>query len=147
MMKKQTAMVLAGIVVLTMFIPMIKGEEECAGNPTLINGQVYSGADYDSPTVPDAQVDVTCNNFMLSDTTDGVGYYSVVFDAGNCPLGSNVSACVGDTCGQGMVQTCFDNQINIENIDIFNVPEFGFIAGSMAIVGTLAGFMFLRKKN
>jgi hypothetical protein len=121
--------------------------QECINIPTLVNGVVYSGNDINSPVVPDAQVDVTCNNNLLSDMTNAQGYYSVVYAPGECNIGSSVEACVGETCGQGIVQDCFDNPINILGIDIFNVPEFGLIAGVTAIAGALAGFMFLRKKN
>ncbi|MFH1917477.1 MAG: hypothetical protein ABIJ21_09525 [Nanoarchaeota archaeon] len=123
-------------------------EEMCEGAPTVVVGKVYSGNDINSPPVPDVMVDVTCMGNVESDVTNDIGRYMVVFDGGECALYENVSACVGDICGYGIVETCLEpNQLLILGVDIFNVPEFGIVAASVALAGAVAGFVFLRRKH
>lgn len=117
---------------------------------TYINGVVYSGADLSTPPVPNVQVDVTCNGYTHSSmTADPSGYYGLIFsDAENCNVGEPVQACVGSVCNTKAVLTCLEaNQLNVLAVDIFNVPEFGLVAASVALAGAVAGFVFLRKKN
>jgi hypothetical protein len=130
-------------------IAFIAADDDCTGIPTLINGVVYSGDNINTPPVPNVQVDVTCNGVEHSGMTDDpAGYYAVVFDpTENCDIGMQVEACVGDTCNDGIIGDCFQNPMNVLGVDIFNVPEFGLIAGGVAITGAIAGFLFLRKKN
>jgi len=129
-----------------------RGQEiDCTADPTFINGIVYSG-DASSPPVPGIMVDVTCLGNTLSDETDSNGWYNALFDPNSdpfytCPLGSNVTACVGDKCNWGIVQDCLDNQINIVGIDIFNIPEFGLLAGGIAVIGAVGGFFLLRRRD
>ncbi|MFH1134298.1 MAG: hypothetical protein V1735_07480 [Nanoarchaeota archaeon] len=115
---------------------------------TIVNGIAYSGDNISTDPVPSVMVDVTCNSNIISDETNSEGYYAVFFGPYTCNQGDEVSACVGDICGYGVVEECLQpNELNILGIDIFGVPEFSVIAGSLALLGAGAGYMFLRKRK
>lgn len=113
---------------------------------TVINGKVYSGNDINSPVVVGANVDVTCNETLLSSTTDDTGYYFVMYGDEICPMGSSAQACVGSVCNSGTVNDTLE-QFNITGVDIFNVPEFSVITAMVALVGATAMFVVIRKRN
>jgi hypothetical protein len=126
-------------------------DDDCAqsGVPTMVNGQVFSGPDSTSLPVAGVTVDVTCNGVTHSaETADPSGWYGVIFQIpDNCNIGMTATSCVGSNCEEAVIEDCFSNPINIVGIDIFNVPEFGLVAASVAMAGAVAGFIFLRRKK
>lgn len=120
-----------------------------SGVPTMVNGQVFSGPDSTSLPVPGVTVDVTCNGVTHSAVTaDPSGWYGVIFQINeNCNIGMTAMSCVGTNCEEAEIKECFENPINIVGIDIFDVPEFGLVAASVAMAGAVAGFIFLRRKK
>ncbi|MFH1134297.1 MAG: hypothetical protein V1735_07475 [Nanoarchaeota archaeon] len=112
--------------------------------PTVVNGHVYA-ADGHTP-VPNVDVAVTCPEDTINtlhDLTNAAGYYVVEFMEG-CNVGDTVEVCVGDICDSAEVS----ENIVIKNLVYINlsVPEFGAIAGAVAISGALLGFLLLRRK-
>ncbi|MGV8172321.1 MAG: carboxypeptidase-like regulatory domain-containing protein [Candidatus Woesearchaeota archaeon] len=110
-----------------------------------VSGTVTDG---NGNVVPDADVDVTCNGVTESAVTNALGDYYVEFDAGVCYFDDPVSATAtkdevtgsndGVMCN---AEECF---IPIGIVDI-TIPEFGLIAGAVALVGALGIFMYRRK--
>jgi hypothetical protein len=117
--------------------------------PTIVEGKVYSGNTIYTPPVEGAKVDVTCDSATLtSDPTDANGFYYVTFNCEECGMDDNVQACVGSVCSDTvMVSEWLPNPLNIVGVDIFNVPEFGALAASVAVTGGVLGFLLLRKRN
>ena len=117
---------------------------------TYINGMVYSGDGISSPVVNNTEVIVTCNTNTLNDVTGmgGVdGKYEVLFQDNTCPFGATVHSCVGTKCSQDFIVDSELEQVNINGVDIFNVPEFGIATAMLALVGATLMFVVIRKRN
>lgn len=114
---------------------------------TLITGMVY---DEDTITgVAGTEVSVVCNQLTLTDTTDENGYYYVYYNNCDCPIGSNVVATAtefGTSEENTVIASGANINIGVAVIDV-PVPEFSTIAAGIALVGAIAGFIFLRRKN
>ncbi|TAL51917.1 MAG: hypothetical protein EPN86_05775 [Nanoarchaeota archaeon] len=117
-----------------------------AVKPTVIDGFVFSGSSFSTPPVAGVNVDVTCEDQTLPATTNSNGYFKVDFDAGDCSLGENVTVCAGENCQiEQLLAT--NARINIKEFKLFNVPEFGTIAASLAVAGAGAGYLALRRRK
>ncbi|MGV8172322.1 MAG: hypothetical protein ACP5OA_06545 [Candidatus Woesearchaeota archaeon] len=110
-----------------------------------VAGTVY---DQDNNVVVGADVDVTCNGVIESAVTNALGDYYVEFDAGVCYFDDPVSATAtkNEVTGSadGVMCNAEDCFIPIAIVDI-TIPEFGVIAGAVALVGALGIFMYRRK--
>lgn len=114
--------------------------------PSVIDGHVYSGESMFTPPVQGVTVDVTCEGITLSDVTDAEGYFSVLYNASDCPLGSEVEACAGSQCDtKNLIGAT--TRINLLGFKLFDVPEFSVIAASLAFAGAGAGYLFMRKRK
>jgi hypothetical protein len=111
--------------------------------PTIISGHVYE-ADGKTP-VPSVEVKVTCNAVELTDMTNDKGYYVVEYFEG-CPAGSEVSVKSGGTESSGTVGTSKTLRKNLLYLN-FNVPEFGVLGASLALVGAVVAFGVFRKRK
>lgn len=109
--------------------------------PTIVNGHVYA-ADGITP-VPGVDVTVECNDIILVDTTNDLGYYVVEFFEG-CPIGSEVTVSVGEFSESDIVA----DEVLIKNIVYINlsVPEFTLATGLIALAGAALVFMIIRRK-
>jgi hypothetical protein len=141
------------IAVAAMFCLILMSTAASAVTPTLsvVSGKVMDG---DSNPVNGANVDVTCTHngteTMKSSTTGSDGTYKVVFPVANCAVGDNVHMDVtkGDASGSGngTVSNTGDCIVDTAIVDI-TIPEFTVIGATLALVGTIAGFAVMRKRN
>ena len=117
---------------------------------TVITGTV---TDADSNLVDGATVEVTCTHNSVDSveltTTDVDGQYYVTFSPLDCDDGDAVTVAVtyGDQSGSndGTVNYA-ECLVNVGIIDV-QIPEFGVVAAGLALVGAIAGFAVMRKKN
>ena len=115
----------------------------------------------DNP-IPDADVTVRCYEFypggmegQLSTTTDGSGYYEVVFPNDGsfqfsyCYAYSYILVTaekdgeIGENNRQ--MEIDYDTTVDVQIPD-YEVPEYGMVGAFVAVIGAIAGFMVLRKK-
>lgn len=110
--------------------------------PTIVNGHIY-GPDGKTP-VSGVEVEVTCNDIELHDTTNAAGFYVVEFLEG-CDTGSLVIVESNGHSDSGTVA----NRVLVKNLVYINlsVPEFGTIAAIIALVGSVAVFAVIRKRR
>ncbi|TAL58272.1 MAG: hypothetical protein EPN86_00470 [Nanoarchaeota archaeon] len=132
-------------IVALMALPFVLAVEE-SEKATVIDGYVFSGSSFSTPPVAGQQVDVTCEEETDGVTTDSNGYFKAVFGIGDCSLGQNVTACAGENC-QTVSLIASNARINILEFKLFNVPEFGTIAASLAVAGAGAGYLALRRRK
>jgi hypothetical protein len=136
--------------VLGIFFLLMVGVVSAAPTLTVISGTIYQ-ADM-TTIVPNADVSVTCTHGAVqtvkTTTSNSLGSYGVVFPVGQCAVGDNVlveaeknSADGSNTGTVSHTGTCLVNT-SIINVSI---PEFGVIAGSVALVGALGIFIYRRK--
>lgn len=110
--------------------------------PTVVNGHVYM--EDGQTTVPDVLVTASCNDVELSDTTNSQGLFNIVYDGEDCMIGDTVTVGVNGESKQTTVRPG-TNEINLAYANI-RVPEFGAIAGALAVLGAGAAYLRLRKK-
>lgn len=102
--------------------------------------------------VKGAQVVVTCDGHSKTTTSAKNGGYAVEFTAKQCPANSNVVAKA--TTAKGLSGTnsgpaspvSGTTNLNIATISIA-IPEFGTIAGIVAVLIAGGAFLVLRKRN
>ena len=92
--------------------------------------------------VPGANVTVTCNGHMASDTTDAAGSYRVSFPAGDCPFGTTVKVMAQKGGMSGMASDTVRGITTKLNLAIVNVsiPEYGLI-GMISAAGVGLGLI------
>jgi hypothetical protein len=114
-------------------------------NPAIVTGTVY---DQSNAVVPNANVMVTCDTQTGYATTDANGAYYMCFDADVCGYNDELyaEASTETASGSNTGEMCDEKEcfmpIGIVNITI---PEFGVIAGGIALIGALGIFMYRRK--
>lgn len=111
--------------------------------PTIVNGHVY-GPDGKTP-VNGASVKVTCDGNELIDDTNAEGFYVVEFFQG-CDTGDVVSVESGSAKVDGTVTASKFIRKNLVYVNL-SVPEFGTVAALIALVGSVAVFMVIRKRH
>jgi len=115
---------------------------------TVINGQVTNNGH----GVSGAKVTIICDNNAKHTTTDPNGFYTVTFSAAKCPNGATAygTATKGKKGGdsQAKVKPFFEGDTSL-NIGVVNIalPEFGAIAGALALVGAAGAFLVTRRRE
>ena len=119
--------------------------------PATVTGYVY-GADHTTP-VEGATVTATCNGHAATAvSSDADGSYYVIFDSAVCGFNApvTVTAVKDGQNGVGNGFTCAlsenkdtDCEIPVALVDV-SIPEFGVIAGAVALVGALGIFLYRR---
>jgi|SRR3989338_440268 len=114
--------------------------------PTVVDGHVYTGVNMFTPPAVGVEVDVTCEEETDTVVTNSEGYFSVVFGVGDCSLGEEVTACAGEVCD---TRTLIGEttRINLLGFKLFDVPEFGAVAASLAVAGAGIGYLALRRRK
>ena len=118
---------------------------------TVVSGTITEA---NSSVVDGATVTVTCEHSGINTTkivTSGSdGKYYAFYPAMNCDAGDNVwvHADKGGSVGSndGTVSYSRQCKINTSLIDV-QIPEFGVIAGGVALIGAIAGFVIMRKRE
>ena len=117
---------------------------------TVITGTV---TDADNNVVDGATVEVTCTHDAVDTveltTSDVDGQYYVTFSPLDCDDGDSVSVVVtyGEMGGSNDGTVSYaDCMVNVGIVDV-QIPEFGVVAAGLALVGAIAGFAVMRKRN
>jgi hypothetical protein len=131
------------------FITMTSISAVSAG--TLIAGKTYN-ADF-SDVVSGADVEVTCGNETMTDTSESDGTYAVNFDEEDCTIGDEVTveATKGDLYGEetGIVLDGATFNVPCNDLAVVNVPmipEFGLVIGALTAISAIGIFFFVRRK-
>ena len=118
---------------------------------TLIAGKIYN-SDY-SDVIAGADVDATCNNITLSETSESDGTYAIPFDSEDCEIGDEVTVYAekdgmsGEKTGTVLDGEIFDipvNDLAIVNVPL--IPEFGIVLGTLTAISAIGIFFFVRRK-
>ena len=117
--------------------------------PTYVTGNVY-WSDGVTP-VEGASVEVNCNGFLRNDVTDAGGNYDVEYSAIECSSGDAVSVTATKDDAEGTNDgdvMCHSQEcpFDIAIVDV-QIPEFGVVAAGLALVGAIAGFAVLRRRD
>ncbi len=121
-----------------------------ASVPTVVAGRIVEINNNALQYVHGAEVTVECEGSTLTDTSDDLGRYSVIFYE---------SACTNDTVAyvtavkdgktgtnQGLVRNHIYVEIAIVDV-LLQVPEFSAITAGVALLGAGIGFVYLRKRK
>ena len=116
---------------------------------TIIGGRVFNANDNSS--ISGANVTAICGATTLNTNTNNNGLYIVIFQKSNCTNGNslNVTATNSGLTGSkiGIVNATAISYWDVElDFDIPLIPEFGIIAGAIAVIGAVGIFFFVRKK-
>lgn len=102
-----------------------------------------------SVVVSGAFVTVMCQGFTQTDTTDAHGSYLVIFTTAQCPFGSTVKVMAqkgghsGTSTGTAQGLT---TKLNVAIVNV-SIPEFGWIAGIIAIGTGIGAIAFTRRRS
>jgi hypothetical protein len=138
--------------IMALFVLALVGTVSATVAPTLtvISGTVYEA---DNTTiVANAAVTVTCTHasvdYVRTATSAVSGSYGVVFPVSQCAVGDSVlvEAVKGSADGSntGTVDHTGRCLVNTGIINV-SIPEFGVIAGAIALIGALGIFVYRRK--
>jgi len=115
---------------------------------TFVTGKV---TDSGNNPVIGTPVNVTCVNEKGNDVTDSSGTYMILLNDPSCAPGSTAyaTATAYGVSNHGLVCNGPGSNIKCDGIDLalvnIQVPEFGVIAGAVALVGALGIFIYRRK--
>jgi len=120
--------------------------QRCVSDMTLVTGTVY---DKDNKVVPGKDLTVTCTHDGVPTSKDVTtiedGSYQVVFPKNACQTDDVVVvSTTDDISNSGTVTNNCNCVVNLAIIDL-TIPEFGVIAGGLALVGALGIFLYRRK--
>ena len=105
-----------------------------------VNNKVINGA----------SVVVVCNSQNLVTTTNVQGSYTVHFDAIDCPVGSKATVVATQNklggVNTGLITSSSPTTVNI-NIVNATVPEFGIIAGIVAVIAGGIAYLVIRIRH
>lgn len=114
---------------------------------SIVTGHVY---DVSASPVIGATVVVTCNSLNKTATTNSLGIYSVLFTDDLCPFNTavHVVATKDSASGSNNGFTCESSEICDIPIALVNVtiPEFGVIAGTVALLGAVGVIVYRRQR-
>jgi len=123
-----------------------------AADQTLVAGHIY---DMENNPIDNAYVRVTCYHNEIPTIQDTYtlenGAYSVLFSDRDCTGGDNVEIYaeaegIGSGTAWGVVNPDKTAELNVSFVNL-SIPEFGLIGGVIGILGSSAGFLFLRRKH
>ena len=149
-MKKAFVLVMAVLLLITA-ISLVSAK-------TLVAGKIYN-SDFTS-IVEGAIVQVTCIHNGVNSTnvtlSNSDGAYSAIFSESpmECTYNDTLSvhafkAGVGENTVSGIVSIDKDViglDVNIGIVNVPLIPEFGIIAGAIAVIGAVGIFFFVRRK-
>lgn len=120
---------------------------------TLIAGKIYDSPNFETANaVSGANIQVTCNENLLSTTSLADGTYSVIFSIAQCPVDSSVTVVAEkdgiSNSGTGVVNDYSNLMVDlyVGVINIALIPEFGFYVGAVTLMGALGVFFLVRRK-
>jgi hypothetical protein len=155
-MNKVVLSVVFALVLITA-IGMVSAGAVPVGGKTIVNGAVYQMDGSVVNEVPNADVSVLCLGNELNTTSVSDGSYYVVYNnTGLCGAGSffevwaykdGLSGYNNGTIDQNGIPVC-DNgcKVYLGHADVWlQIPEYGFVAAIVAILGAMAVFYFVRK--
>ena len=117
---------------------------------TVVTGTI---TDSNSSVVDGATVKVVCEHLGVNSTqivsSGADGKYYAFFSSLDCNAGDTAWAFASkggdDGSNSGVVSLLGRCSINVATIDV-QIPEFGVIAGAVALLGAVAGFVIIRRK-
>jgi hypothetical protein len=135
--------IIAMIISVFMFVVMVG---MVSALPTAISGTVV---DASNVAVNGASVAVTCTHLAVPTTktvtTNSLGVYNAYFSSTECNSGDTAVAHTdGAADNTGKVDFNKNCRINTLKLNL-QIPEFGVIAGAVALVGALGIFVYRRK--
>lgn len=121
---------------------------------TIVAGKIYDSANFETAnSVSGANIEVTCNNNVLTTQSKTDGTYSVAYNSTNdCPDGSTVTVVAEkdgfSNSGSGLVHdySAFIPDIHIGVVNIALIPEFGLIIGTLTVISAIGVFFLVRRK-
>jgi hypothetical protein len=120
---------------------------------TLIAGKIYDSPNFETAgPVADAAINVTCNSNIRNAVSLADGTYSVSFATTECPNNSEVLVVAQkdgvSSSGTGIVHdyTAIVPDLYLGVVNIALIPEFGFYAGAVALMGAVGVFFLVRRK-
>ena len=129
-----------------MILGFVASVSATVGPISAVGGTVYQADKV--TTVSGAAVDVTCNGVTESTSTNLVGDYYVTFAPGVCyyndPVSVNAVKDGAKGSNDGVMCSAGKCIIPITVIDV-TIPEFGVMAGAVALIGALGIFVYRRK--
>jgi hypothetical protein len=134
-------------IILTMVFALLVVGMVSAAGPALVTGTVTDGS---SVPVSGATVSITCMSESATTSTDVSGNYIAQLNNPSCIAGSiaYVTATKDGQTGHNSGAVCAIGEegcdINVAFVDV-QIPEFGLIAASVAVVGALGIFIYRRK--
>lgn len=120
---------------------------------TVVAGKIYDSPNFESANpVANANINITCNSYLMQTLSLSDGTYSVSFDTNNCPEASTVTVVAEKdgiiNSGTGIVHdyTAIVEDLFIGVVNIALIPEFGLYVGAMTLVSAIALFFMVRRK-
>jgi hypothetical protein len=137
--------------ILAVFALVLLSVSTMAVTLTVVSGTI---TDQSNAVVDGATVQVVCHHGStdntLTVTSGSDGKYYAFFPALQCNAGdtATVTATKGDASNSetGSISYLSSCRINVGIINV-QIPEFGVIAGGVALIGAIAGFAIMRKRN
>lgn len=144
-MRKQTLGMLAVLGVMVLSLGVSVGAHAATSPLTEVTGVVTDSGN----AVANANVTVTCNGHMASDTTDTQGAYRISFPAGDCPFGSTVKVTASKGGMTGMASNTVRGITTKLNLAIVNVsiPEYGLFGAITAAGAGLGVVAYTRRRQ
>ena len=142
-MKNELLLVVMAVLLVSM-VSMVSAK-------TIVAGKIYN-ADF-SAVVGGASVDVTCGATVNSTVSLSDGTYVASFASAECDNNDTVmihaiKAGVGENTINGTVYdySALIPSLNLGIVNVPLVPEFGLIAGLIAVFGAVGAFFLIRRK-
>jgi len=118
---------------------------------TAIGGTI---TDANNAPVAGATVQVVCEHNLVNSTntgtTDSVGAYALYFLSLHCGIGDKVWITADKSSshgtGTGIIDYNDNCHINSVMADV-SIPEFGIVAGAIALIGLVSGVFIMRRRK
>lgn len=119
-------------------------------NVTTVRGNIYD-LENGGKGIKDLTVSVTCNATTQNVVTNGNGLYIAQFKNKDCKKYQGVTSVVTYK-SKSQTQTVYVSSNNRATLDFYygsavSVPEFGPIAGAIALVGSMGSYFALRLRK
>jgi hypothetical protein len=155
------------ILILPIFLLLIISSLSIISAKTIVAGKIYDSPNFETANaVANANINVTCDDNLLTAISLNDGTYSVAFDSCMSDLKalqtSNDLLC----CDDGSIVTVWAEKDGVSNsgtgevhgytaivpdlylgvVNIALVPEFGLFIGALTIMGAVGVFFFVRRQ-